>query len=234
MMKFIRNFILRNWGLKILALVLSFVLWISLIPEERSFSEKTVTVSLETLNIPSGMELVQKPDKTIDVTIRAPNRIIDSISPANVFAKLDLGKASVFQQDYPLNDSMISIPPGCQVVRISPNKVRLKLEATREMLLEVTPAVIGEPKAGFKAVKIELSPSRVLVQGPESKLTEKDKVTTSPINISAIDATSDFTADLILPRPELRLRSTQTRVRIRVIVEESTAQARTPEPPKNK
>jgi YbbR domain-containing protein len=234
MNKIIRNYVLRNWGLKILALFLAFILWLSLIPEERTFSEKTVTVPLETLNIPPGMELIQKPEKTIDVTIRAPNSIIDSITSANVFAKLDLGKASVFQQEYPLNESMFSIPPGAQVVRISPNKVRLKLERTNEMLLDVTPEIIGEPAGGHRVAKIELSPARVLVLGPESKLKEKDKVTTSPINISGLEETTDFTADLILPRPELRLASSQTRVRVRVIIEEQPSQSRAPGPPRKK
>lgn len=232
MNRLIRNYLLRNWGLKLLALFLAFVLWLSLIPEERTFSEKTVTVPLETLNIPAGMELVQKPEANIDVTIRAPNSKIDAITASNVFAKLDLGKASVFQQEYPLNESMISIPPGGQVVRLSPNKVRLKLERMREMLLDVAPAVIGEPKEGHRVAKIDLSPARVLVQGPESKLREKDKVTTSPINISGLEATADFTADLILPRPELRLAASQTRVRVRVIIEEDTAPSRAPGPPK--
>jgi YbbR domain-containing protein len=234
MNRMIRNYFLRNWGLKILALFLAFILWLSLIPEERTFSEKTVTVPLETLNIPSDVELVQKPEKTIDVTIRAPNSIIDSITSANVFAKLDLGKASVFQQEYPLNETMISIPQGGQVVRISPNKVRLKLERTNEMLLDVVPAIIGEPAEGRTVAKIELSPARVLVLGPESKLREKDKVTTSPINISGLGETSDFTADLILPRPELQLAASQTRVRVRVIIEERSAQSRAPGPPKKK
>jgi YbbR domain-containing protein len=232
MNRLIRNYLLRNWELKLLALFLAFVLWLSLIPEERTFSEKTVTVSLETLNTPAGMELVQKPEANIDVTIRASNSMIDAITASNVFAKLDLGKASVFQQEYPLNESMISIPPGGRVVRISPNKVRLKLERMREMLLEVAPAVIGEPKEGHRVAKIELSPARVLVQGPESKLREKDKVTTSPINVSGLEATTDFSADLILPRPELRLAASQTRVRVRVIIEEGAAPFQTPGPPK--
>ncbi len=232
MIRFIRDLFLNNWALKLLALVLAFVLWLSLIPEERTFSEKTVPVALETLNVPAGMELVEKPGADIDVSIRAPNSIIDTITAANVFAKLDLQEATVFQQEYPLNEGMISIPPGAQVVRISPNKVRLKLERSEELLLEVVPTIVGKPREGRVIAKIELSPSRVRVQGPESKLRERDRVTTSPVNVSEIEATSTFTADLILPRPELRLAGSPTRVQVRVTLKEDRPEGKAPAAPK--
>ena len=95
MIKTIRNLFVRNWELKLLSLLLAFILWLSLIPEEKTLSEKTLTIPLETLNIPANMELVEKPDSTVDVTIRAPNRMINEVSAANVFAKLNLSTASV-------------------------------------------------------------------------------------------------------------------------------------------
>jgi YbbR domain-containing protein len=231
MIRFIRDVILNNWGLKLLALFLAFILWLSLIPEERTFSEKTVSVPLETLNIPEGMELVEKPETNIDVSIRAPNSIIDTITPVNVFAKLDLEKATVFQQEYPLNEGMISIPPGAQVVRISPNKVKIKLERTKELSLDVVPVIVGKPREGRVVAKIEFSPARVRVEGPESDLREKDRVTTSPVNISGIETTTTFTADLILPRPELRLSGSQTSVQVRVIIREARPEDKAKGPP---
>jgi YbbR domain-containing protein len=220
MKKFIRNIVFKNWELKLLSLLLALIIWISLIPEEKTFSEKTLTVPLETVNIPPDMELVEKPEAQIDVTIRAPNRLINEISSANVFAKLNLQEATVFQQEYPLNDTMISIPPGATVVRISPNQVKLKLERTKEELLEIVPNLIGQVQEGYKIVRIEVVPSRVPVAGPESKIKDRDKVSTSPINISGLSESSEFEADLILPKPDLRLASSRNKVKVRVLVEE--------------
>ncbi|HCS49121.1 MAG: hypothetical protein A2V45_07475 [Candidatus Aminicenantes bacterium RBG_19FT_COMBO_58_17] len=220
MIKIIRNLLVRNWELKLLSLLLAFILWLSLIPEEKTLSEKTLTIPLETHNLPADMELVEKPDPTVDVTIRAPNRMINEISAANVFVKLNLSTATLFQQEYPLNETMISLPPGAEVVRISPTKVRLKLERTQEVMLDIVPTVIGQAKEGYGISKIEITPPRVLVKGPESKIREKDKVSTSPINISELTASTDVEADLILPKPELRLASPRTRVRVRIFLEE--------------
>jgi YbbR domain-containing protein len=220
MMKIFRNFFVRNWELKLLSLFLAFVLWLSLIPEEKTFSEKTLTIPLETHNIPADMELVEKPDPTVDVTLRAPNRMIDEISAVNVFVKLNLKSATVFQQEYPINETMVSLPTGAEVVRLSPTKVRLKLERTQEVLLDIVPTVIGQAKDGYGVSKIEIGPPRVLVKGPESKIREKDKVSTSPVNISGLSASTEVEADLILPKPELRLASPRTRVRVKIFLEE--------------
>ncbi len=220
MIRIIRNFFVRNWELKLLSLFLAFILWLSLIPEEKTFSEKTLTIPLETHNIPADVELVEKPDPTVDVTIRAPNRMINEVSAANVFVKLNLSSATLFQQEYPINETMISIPPGATVVRLSPTKVRLKLERTEEVLLDIVPTVIGQAKEGYGVSKIEITPPRVLVKGPESKTREKDKVSTSPINISELSASTEVEADLILPKPELRLASPRARVRVKIFLEE--------------
>jgi YbbR domain-containing protein len=233
MKRYIRNIFFKNWELKLLSLLLAFFLWLSLIPEEKTFSEKTLTIPLETLNIPPDIELVEKPEAQVDVTIRAPNRLINEISPANVFAKLNLQKATVFQQEYPLNETMISIPPGAEVVRISPNKVRLKLERTKEAMLDIVPNIIGKVKEGLGIAKVEVSPPRILVKGPESKVREKDKVSTSPINVSELTKSSEFEVDLILPRPDLRLAFSRNRVSVRILLEEIKPPAKT-EPKKKK
>jgi len=233
MIKIIRNLFLRNWELKLLSLLIAFFVWLSLIPEEKTFSEKTLNIPLETHNIPADMELVEKPDPTVDVTIRAPNRMIDEISAANVFAKLNLSRASILQQEYPLNETMISIPTGAEVVRISPAMVRLKLERTREVSLDIVPNIIGQAKEGYGIAKIEVSPPRVLVKGPESKFGQKDRVSTSPVDISELTSSTEVEADLILPKPELRLTSPRAKVRIRIFMEE-IGPAEKPAPKKKK
>jgi len=229
MLKSIKNLFVRNWGLKLLAFALALVLWLTLIPEEKSFSEKTLTIALETRNIPQNMELVEKPVSMIDVTVRAPDRLIDQINSGNVFAKLNLDRATTYQLEYPLNQAMISLPAGAQVTKIAPNTVRLKLEQTKEMSLEVEPFLVGKLENGLKIEKMEVIPAKVLVRGPESKLKERDRVRTSPIDISAFTQSAEAEADLILPKPELRLATSITRVRVRLIIRNLKAPASPPD-----
>ncbi len=219
---FIRKLFLKNWGLKLFSLLLALILWVALIPPEKMFSEKNLTISLERHNIPPDMELVKKPPEKIDVTIRAPNRYIDQITAANVIAELNLENASLFQEVYSLNESMISLPAGVRatVINITPNTVNLKLEKSVVILLDVEPDIIGEPIEGLKIEKIEVDPSQISIRGAESAMREDYKVRTSPIDISTMMQTTELETDLILPSPDLMFATSTTKVKVTIFIAE--------------
>lgn len=219
MKRIIRNIFLRNWGLKLFSLLLALVLWLTLIPEEKIFSEKTLTVPLELHNTPAQMELVERPSSTVDVKIRAPQRILNQFTSVAVHAALNLERASVEQTEYPLNKNMISLPSGGKVMDIYPSQVNLRLERTKEVMLQVEPSITGELQQGFKLEKIEVIPNEVPIKGPESKVKETFKVRTSPIDLSSLTQSKELEADIILPSPDLRLVS-QTKVKVRVVLSE--------------
>ncbi len=233
MKRFFKRLFTRNRGLKLFSFLLALLLWFTLIPEEKMSSEKTLTIQLELHNVPSGMELVEKPPSTIDVKIKAPNRLISQITPANVHAVLNLEKARIDQREYPLNNSMISIPQGAEVIRL-PSHVNLRFERTREIMLDVEPIIIGKLKEGLKLEKVRAFPSQVLIKGPESKIREDYKVRTSPIDISLLTETIELEADFILPDPDLRLASSQTKVKVRILIQREPAEEKKEEVKKEK
>jgi YbbR domain-containing protein len=169
---------------------------------------------------------MEKPQASVDVKIRASKSLINDITSANVHAVLNLEKASLDQEDYPLRKSMISLPSGAEVREIRQSQVSLKLERTREILLDVEANILGELKKGLKVENIGVFPPQVLIKGPESKVKDDYKVRTSPIDISALTETTELEADLILPNPDLRLASTQTKVRVRILIQENNPEVK--------
>jgi YbbR domain-containing protein len=224
-----RRVFLRNWGLKLFSFLVALVLWLTLIPEEKTFTEKNLTVALELHNIPSGMEVVEKPPSTVDVKIRTPRRLLEQVTPANVRAVLDLRDARVDVQNYDLNESMIKTPQGAQVTEVRPSQVSLKLERTIAVMLEVEPQITGELQEGLGVVKIEVVPPQVLVSGPESKIDRNAKVRTTPVDISPLTQQTEIEARLILPNPDLQFASGQTAVRVRVLIQEDKTEKVNPE-----
>lgn len=218
---YVRGMVTRNWGLKIAAFVLALVVWLVLVPQDKMLSEKTLSVPLETTNTPDNLEIVFPPMPAVDITVRATARVLGQIQPGSLAVRVDLGRASVYQQEYPLNKSMVSLPPGAEVVEIKPNKVVIKLEKTAEETLDINPAIRGKVASGYRISRIEVQPSRVRVRGPESKVKAKDMVTTAPIDVSGLAESTVFDADIILPKPELRLISPQTSARVTVVVEDT-------------
>jgi len=218
----------RNWELKLISLLMAFGLWLLLVPSQKMYSEKALTIPLETRNIPAGLEIVDKQVATIDITLRAPNRLLDEIGPSGLVARLDLERASVLQQEYPLNNSMIAVPPGAEIVKIRPSKVTIKLERTAEATLDLHPAVRGKAAPGFRIARTEIEPSSVRVRGAESRVRGKEAATTAPVDVSGLAESTVFEVDIILPGPELRLVSPQTSARVTVQIERDASAVKTP------
>ncbi len=216
----IKSYLTDNWILKLVSLLIALILWFTLIPEEKTFQEKTLSVRLEIHNIPSHLELIERPPQFINVTVRAPNRLIPQISSANVYGILDLQRASVAQSLYSLNRTMVNIPEGTEVKDISPSQVNLKLERTKQVMLEVEAILIGSLPEGYLLTKVEVLPPQVAVKGPESKVQENIKVQTSPIDISTLTKSTELEAELILPDSALQLASFETVVRVKFLIQE--------------
>ncbi len=228
MIRILRRLFLRNWGLKLFSFLVALILWLALIPEEKTFSEKNLTVSLELYNIPSGLDVVEKPPSTVDVKIRAPKRLIGQVTPANVRTILDLRNARPDVENYLINESMVSAPPGAEVKEVRPRQVSLKLERTAAVMLDVEPHVIGELREGLGVVKIEVVPPQVLVRGPESKIDKREKVKTTPVDLTPLTQSTEIEANLILPNPDLQFASAQTAVRVKILIQEDKTEETPP------
>lgn len=233
MNKFLRNIFVRNWGLKLFSFLLALVFWFSIIPEEKLSFEISVTVPLELHNLPAGMEIIEKPPP-IDVTIKAPHRLIDTINSETVRARLELRTARVEQTEFPINPDMIILPQGAEVKDISPSQVRMRLERSREIMLEVEANLIGQLQENLELVRVEVFPNEVSIIGPESKVKETYKVRTSPIDLSVLTESIEIETDLILPDPDLRLASYETVITVRIIIEEKNPAENIPEKKKRK
>jgi len=222
MKKLLKNIFVRNWGLKLFSFILALVLWFSIIPEEKLSFEQTLTVPLELHNKPSWMEIVERPPSTVEVTIKAPNRLYDLITPDSVRARLELSNASLEQTEYPLTMSMISLPQGAEVVQIFPSQVVMRMEQTREVLLDVEASLVGQLPDHLELVRVEVIPTQVSVSGPESRVKETDRVRTNPIDLSSLTGSIEMEADFILPNSDLRLSSLDTHLKVRIIISEKT------------
>ncbi len=218
MIRFLKDLLTRNWALKLLSFVLAVILWLTVVPEEKISGERTLSVPLETRNIPASMELVEKSVSTVDITVRATNRLLGQLTAADIEAVLDLKTATVAQEDYALDSSTVIVPPNAKAMRVFPNKVHIKLEKADEVEMEVTPSIVGQIGDGYVIQKIETIPAKAKLRGPESKFRPKDKLRTSSVDVTGLKESAQFEADLIPPRPDLRILNGPTRVKVLIVV----------------
>jgi len=235
--KILRNIFVKNWGLKLFSFVLALMFWFAIIPEEKRSFEIMVTVRLEPYNLPAGMEIVENPPSTIDVTIKAPNRLIDEITPEKVRARLELGTARVEQTEFLINRNMIILPPGAQdaeVKLIQPSQVRMRLERSKEIMMQVEYDFVGQLPENLEIESVDVIPNEVAIIGPESKVKDTYTVKTSPIDLSILTESIEIETALVLPDPDLRVASYETIVTVRIMIKSKNPEEEIPEKKKRK
>jgi len=234
MNKILKNIFVKNWGLKLFSFLLALVFWVTIIPEEKLSFEKKLTVTLEPYNLPAGMVIMENLPPTIDVTIKAPHRLIDEITPETVQARLELGTARVEQTEFAINPDMIRRPQGAEVKEIFPSHVRMRLERSKEIMLKVEENLVGQLPENLELISVDVIPSEISIIGPESKLKETYTVKTSPIDLSLLTESIEIETDLLLPDPDLRVASYETIISVRIMVEIKNPEEEIPEKKKKK
>jgi YbbR domain-containing protein len=171
----------RHLGLKVLAIALATLLWLTVAGEH--VVERALRVPLELRNKPAHLEILGDPPVTIDVRLSGPSARLSRLEPGEIVAVLDLSGARAGSRLFHLRASEVRAPYGVTVEHVSPPTLSLELETSSTRTVPVKPSVDGEPAPGYVIGQITAEPSTVDVIGPESRVRQLVEATTEPVTI---------------------------------------------------
>ena len=125
-MGFFRNYVLRNWHLKLLSLLLAFLLW-SVITGEPP-AEVGFAVPLELQNIPEGLVVAGDVPASVQVRLHGPAALVRRLGTGDISVALNLAGRKPGEHSFALSPGDVIVPYGVRVVRLSPAQIRLRLE----------------------------------------------------------------------------------------------------------
>ncbi len=193
-----RRFVRKNLGLKVLALVLSVLLWWFVAGE----SDVLVgfVVPLEIRNIPSGMALTNKVERQVEVRLAGPPTLIGALEQKEISAVIDLSDAKSGKENIPLSGRSIKIPAGFRVERVYPPTVDVVLEKLERKTIPVIPKIGGLGRIRAQIEKTEVDPPSLEVEALPNEFTRLKALTTEEI----VPETSEglFTAKARVNLPE--------------------------------
>jgi YbbR domain-containing protein len=170
----------RNLGLKVLALALATLLWLTVAGEH--IGERMMRVPLEFRNVPADLEIVGDPPISVDVRVRGSSGIISRLEPGEVVASLDLGTARPGPRLIHIED--VRAPYGVEIAQVVPATVSLELEKIGTRTVPIVPALDGEPAPGFVVGRVMSEPATARVVGPESRVRQLAEATTEPVVVT--------------------------------------------------
>lgn len=199
---------LKHLWLKVLAVLLASVLWLTVAGEH--VVERTMRVPLELRNVPPHLEIVGDPPMTVDVRVRGSSAVLGRMDPGDVVAILDLKAARPGSRLFHLRTDEVKGPYGVEIAQLTPSTIALELEKSARRSVPVIAAVEGDPAPGFVTGRSTVTPSTVEVIGPESRVREIANATTEPVSVSGQRASVTDVVTIGVSDSALRLAETQT------------------------
>ncbi len=171
----------RHLGLKVLAIALATLLWLTVAGEH--VVERALRVPLEIRDKPDNLEIVGEAPGAVDVLVRGSAGLLGRLSAGDVVVALDLSTARPGSRLFHLRLDQVKVPYGVEVAQVVPGTLALELERSLRRRIPVVPALEGEPAPGFEIGPITSEPATVEVIGPESRVRELSEATTEPVRV---------------------------------------------------
>ncbi len=171
----------RNLGLKVLAVALATLLWLSVAGEH--IVERSLRVPLEFRNIPQSLEIVGNAPDTIDVRLRGSAALLTKLQPGEIVAVLDVSGARSGSRLFQVRADEVRAPFGVEVTQVVPSTLALELERSARKQVPIVPAIDGQPAPGYVVGKKAVQPATVEITGPESRVRLVAEATTEPVPI---------------------------------------------------
>ncbi|MCD6351731.1 MAG: hypothetical protein J7M26_06400, partial [Armatimonadetes bacterium] len=197
----------HQWPLKVAAMFIAAALWVYVLNQQNPMVVKEYEIPVQVINVPEGTELLTLSPETVKVVVRGRSSLLSGSTPP-LSVRVDLSGGNVGGQDVPVQ--IAARPPGLEVVSLSRDYVRVRLDlavtTTRPVVVE-TP---GLPAEGYRAYPPSSQPASVSVSGPASMVQRVAKVVAT-LDISGLSASVSQRVK-VQPRDEIGL--TVPRVRL--------------------
>lgn len=186
--------LLRNWHLKLSAVMLATVLYTGLV-FSGSFSESTIRLRVEGVNAPDNSIVLSGDLGLVEVRYRTANDLPTTISDQAFTATVDLSEYAMDRAPEPqvLDVEIVSLVEGVEIVGVVPPTVRVAIDrvAVRTVPVEVDP---GDVPDGLEIDRPVASEEEVEVRGPASVVGAVDRaVALVRIDASGIDVNQPVT-----------------------------------------
>lgn len=195
----IKDFFTENLSLKCISIVLAFVIWIMVVNVSKPETTDTKSVQLEVKN----QTIFEEDSKTwsvdrtnVNISYKVRSDVRSTISSSDFHAYIDLS-------DYSITGSVpvyVEVLNGKETiiddVEIHPSVAKVSIENVQNKKFDIRKQIKGEPKSGYKAANVILSPESAYLTGPESEIGRISSIGVE-VDVSGISSNQDGIAKLI-------------------------------------
>jgi len=210
-MDFVRKYIINDWKLKGLSVVLAVILWFAI--SHMGESKLSVSVPILPANLEKDFMINSMDTEDVLVMISGPVSVLKNLRPKDVKVPLDLGELKNGRHIINIQKTDIVVPRGIEVEAVKPGYVVIEIERTLEKRLKTIVKLDNKWKALY-SVK-SWYPQYVIIEGPKVSIEKIEAIDTVPIDGNFMAAEEEL--DVALDTKGLLIRKVRPET-IRVII----------------
>jgi YbbR domain-containing protein len=219
-MTFLRRWVLHNFWLKVLSLLLATGLWLAISPDQEP-AEVAVRVPIEFRHVPAQLEVSSVTIPEAQIRVRGPERLIRALRSTDIHAELELEDAKPGERTFDLTAQQVRHQRDLTVVQVVPGQVHLSFDTRMTREVEIHARVTGNFVEGEQIAKVVVDPEKITITGPHHHVEMLDAATTDPIDASGTRTQATFVTNVYVADPLVQVVQPQP-VRVTVIMEKTT------------
>jgi YbbR domain-containing protein len=217
---FFKRWVLHNFWLKVLSLLMATGLWLAISPDQEP-AEVAIRVPIEFSHVPQGLEISSTTIPEAQIRVRGPERLIRELRTTDIHAELELADAKPGERTFDLTAQQIRHQRDLHVVQVVPGQVHLSFDSRLTRDVEIHPRVTGSFVAGEQIGRVLVDPEKITITGPRHHVEILDAATTDPVDASGTRTQATFVTNVYVADPLVQVVQV-TPVRVTVIMEKTT------------
>ncbi len=215
----LRRWVLHNFWLKVLSLLIATGLWLA-ISSDQEPAEVAVRVPIEFQHVPPQLEISSVTIPEAQIRVRGPERLVRELRSSDIHAELELGDARAGERTFDMTAQQIRHQRDLTVVQVVPSQVHLSFDTRLTREVEIHARVTGNFVAGEQIGKVVVDPERITIGGPLHHVQQVDAASTDPVDASGTRTQATFVTNVYVPDPLVQV-VRPVPVRVTVIMEKS-------------
>ena len=217
MIGFVKRYVVHNFGLKFLSLLLATGMWFMISRDEQP-AEVAIRVPIVFENVPPELEISSESIPETQIRVRGPERMIRQLKTNEVQAEIDLAGAKNGDRTFDLTSREVRHPREIEVVQVVPSQLHLSFDTRLTRQVDVHPRVTGVFATGEQIVKVDADPPRITITGPRHHVELIDAAITDPIDATGTLGSAVFTTNVYVSDPLVQIEQASS-IRVTVIVQ---------------
>lgn len=203
----------RNFWWKFASVAASFILW--MVHNGAREATTSITAPIQYRNIPRNLDISSDIVEQVHLVLRGPSPALSRLSGSQMPVIVDLSPIHApGQTTFTIDRRNLTLPAGIILERAVPAQIRVRMDERSSKPVPILARFENVPE-GMRVGSVQITPDRLTIVGPKSKVELIDVLDADPINLAGVRSPAEIRTTAFSGNPMVTFQSSPS-VTVRV------------------